>query len=179
MKKIIIPLTVVVLLSGCATTLDTAKSVTSKVADTGKSVAAKTVDAGKAVTQKAESSNQKPDMMAMLTHTNPVPNYMQVVVKHGEDLNLSADQSSQLAKWREKAHEKSHGLVKQIIESEKALYQASMENKSRAEISEMAQSIMEKRLAIIDGKTRGRDNMKRILDDKQWAKVINIYKDMN
>lgn len=176
MKLFIIPMAVVALLSGCATTAETAKSVTSTVAAAGKTVATKTVDTGKAVASKVTPSAGKQDMMAMMKHANPVPNYMRIVVMHGDDLDLTTEQSNQLAKWREKSHHRVNGLVNEVIEGEKALKQASMENKSREEMNQMAQAVMEKRLAIIDVKTRYRDNMRKILNDKQWNKVVETSK---
>ena len=164
MKKLLIPLAIA-LITGCAATADKAKSVTSSVADSGKAVAAK-----------AMPSNKKSDMMAMMKHVSPMPNLMPIAMGNADMLELSKEQTEALAAGRDERHDKVHGLANEIIADEKAVTQAALEGKSKDELNQMSQAIMEKRLAIIDAKSSCRDIMRNTLNDEQWNEVVELAK---
>ena len=164
MKKLLIPLTIA-LITGCAATADKAKSVTSNVADAGKAVAAK-----------AMPSNKKPDMMAMMKHVSPMPSLMPIAMGNVDMLELSKEQIEALAAGRDERHDKVHGLANEIVADEKAVTQAALEGKTREELNQMSEAIMEKRLAIIDAKANCRDIMRKTLNDEQWSEVVDLAK---
>ncbi|MEE9492345.1 MAG: hypothetical protein V3W04_03050 [Gammaproteobacteria bacterium] len=118
------------------------------------------------------------DIMTIMKHSNPMPNLMQVIIKHGDELALSKEQNAALAIWRNENHTRSVELANAILADEKAVYQAGIGGKSRQEIQILAKSVMEKRMQMIDNKARCRDNMKKVLDNAQWQKVIARYETM-
>lgn len=103
---------------------------------------------------------------------------MRVVKKHETELGLNKEQSQALADWRMKNHGPTHSKVKQIRELERAMYQASMDGKSKQELMQMAAKLMQLRTEIISGKTDCRDNMRSILNDKQYVQVVAMYEKM-
>ncbi len=111
-------------------------------------------------------------------NANPMPNLMKVIKKHGDKLALSEGQKSKLAEWRTANHDKVHGLMKNIRQSEKELNAASLAGADKATLLAKADEIMDMRKAIIATKTDCRDNLKTVLTDKQYSQVIEIYKSM-
>ncbi len=164
MKKRLIFLTIA-LITGCAATADKAKSVTSNVADAGKTVAAK-----------AMRSSKKPDMMAMMKHVSPMPSLMPIAMGNADMLELSKEQIEALAVGRDERHDKVHGLANEIVADEKAVAQAALEGKTKEELNQMSEAIMEKRLAIIEAKANCRDIIRKTLNDEQWGEVVDLAK---
>jgi copper(I)-binding protein len=117
--------------------------------------------------------------MAMIKHTNPLPNLMSVVVKMGDKLSLTEKQSAELKKWRDERGSVNERVAKTIVKLEADLLEAALNNEPVSKIDQLADSIMQNRIKIIRGKALCRENMKRILDDKQYKKVRTMYKQMN
>ena len=113
--------------------------------------------------------------MAMMKHTNPMPNLMRVIVKKGDQLNLTEKQAAELKKWREERKPISKKVSQTIAKLEADLLEAALNNAPIAKINELADGITQNRVKIIRTKAMCRDNMKRILDDKQYKKVLAIH----
>ena len=114
----------------------------------------------------------------MVKHTNPMPNLMKVITKHGDQLQLSKEQDAALAKWRKSNHKKVHGMMSKVQKLEAELNEAGLSGKSKADIIAMADDLMAVRKSIIEAKTNCRDNMKSVLTPEQFSKVIAMYKNM-
>ena len=114
----------------------------------------------------------------MVKHTNPMPNLMKVVTKHGDALGLSTEQSEKLAKWRSGNHEKVHAMMMRVIKLEAELKEAGLSGKSKADILGMADEVLAVRKSIIEAKTNCRDNMKSVLTPEQFSKVAKMYEKM-
>ncbi|MES9852239.1 MAG: hypothetical protein ABW170_10445 [Candidatus Thiodiazotropha sp. L084R] len=116
------------------------------------------------------------DFPQMMKHANPMPNLMKVVKQHENELNLSEKQSKALAGWRDSHSKPMHAKVTEIDELEKNIYEATIAGKDKAEIMEMASKVLELRSSIISTKLDCRDNMKSILSEEQFNKVVSMYK---
>lgn len=114
----------------------------------------------------------------MVKHTNPMPNLMKVITKHGDELELSKEQDDELAQWRKSNHKKVHGMMSKVQQLEAELNEASLAGKPKAEIVAMADELMAVRKSIIEAKTNCRDNMKSVLTAEQFSEVIAMYKNM-
>lgn len=121
------------------------------------------------------AANAPMSHMAMVAHANPMPNLMQVINKHADQLNLSAKQAAALADWRKQHMDPMHDQVKHIVQMEQDLNAAALAGSSKAEIMALANKILQERRDIISTKTDCRDNMKRILTPEQFEKVLAIY----
>ena len=111
----------------------------------------------------------------MMAHANPMPNLMRIVKKQGQALNLSEKQARALADWRNNNHKRMHAMAGEVQKIEQAMYEASMSGASKQEIMRMADKAMKLRYEIISTKTDCRDNMRRILNKEQYAKVLSLY----
>jgi Spy/CpxP family protein refolding chaperone len=111
----------------------------------------------------------------MMNHANPMPNLMMIIKRHGDQLNLTEQQSQDLAKWRDANHGPMHARVQKVHELEKAMYEASVAGKSKKELMAMVSELLQVRKEIISGKIDCRDNMRRILNKDQYAKVLSLY----
>lgn len=120
----------------------------------------------------AENKGGKGYFMKHMMHANPVPNYVAVIKKNSQALNMSTEQMDQVMAWNKANGPKMHDMVMSVIVGEKQLAEASMSGVSAEEILAMAEKVHKTRLDIIAGKTRCRDRMLKILDDEQWTKLV-------
>jgi len=121
--------------------------------------------------------NEKQAKMAMKKHTNPMPNLMMVVKKIPEKLNLNEEQVAKLKQWSEERGPVMAKQYKAVMKLEADLNEAALNNLPAEKLAPLADGIMQERMKIIRGKALCRDNMRRILDDKQYATVKKLYKE--
>lgn len=126
----------------------------------------------------AQAGNQggQGQFMKHMIHANPVPNYVAVIKKNAQALNVSKEQMDQVMAWNKANGPKMHDMVMSVIETEKKMAEASMAGVSADEIMGMAEELGKTRLEIIAGKTRCRDRMLEILNDEQWVKLTSMVK---
>lgn len=110
-----------------------------------------------------------------MRHANPMPNLMKVVRKHGDELDLSEAQKSELNIWHQQNAENMHADFARVGEMEKELNAAALAGRPKAELMVMASRIMNLRTDIISVKTDCRDNMRRVLSAEQYAKLLALY----
>lgn len=115
----------------------------------------------------------------MMRHANPMPNLMKVVKKHADKLNLSEEQDKALADWRARHHDAMHARAAQVAEMEKALRDAAMAGRPKAELMVMNARILNVREQIVSTKADCRDNLRRVLAPEQYDRVLTIYADMH
>ncbi len=68
------------------------------------------------------------------------------------------------------------GLVKDIMNAEHGLHSAALGNASQAELQDLMDNVLRLRLQIAKGKMRCRENMRKVLNEQQWNKVVSIYR---
>jgi flagellar motility protein MotE (MotC chaperone) len=117
------------------------------------------------------------DMQAV-KHTNPLPNFMIVLKKHGDMLALSADQKQTLKKWGKEHKPIAKKLVKAIMKGEKQLHQATLDGASKEEIMAELDKLLKARRELAALKTDCRDNLRKVLSDEQWNQVVELYTEM-
>lgn len=115
--------------------------------------------------------------MKAMQHANPMPNLMMIVMKQGESLDLSDEQKAALKKWRTENNAKTQALAQKITDQDMALKAKSLEGATAEEIEKLATEVLALRMQMIKGKTKCRDNMKTILNEKQYEKLISLYKE--
>ena len=108
-------------------------------------------------------------------HINPMPNYMKVIMRHGDELNLSEKQQAELAEWREKTRPVMSGLKKMTLQAENKVRSMSLSNASEEELLVQYAEIETLRHTIAETKIKCRSNMKNVLTDEQFAKMQEIY----
>ena len=111
----------------------------------------------------------------VIYHINPMPNYMKVIMRHGDELDLSEKQQADLAKWREQTRPVMSNLKKMTLQAEDKIRSMSLSNASEEELLVQYAEIEKLRRTIAETKIKCRSNMKNILTDKQFAKLQEIY----
>lgn len=117
--------------------------------------------------------------MAVFKQTSPMPLLMSVIVKNADKLGLSEAQSTVFTQWRVENMAPSLTLGNDILAGEKAINQAALDGKSKAEIEKMIDSVLEKRKVMARNMLICRDLMVTTLDAMQWEKLVAIYHKMN
>ena len=113
----------------------------------------------------------------VMYHVNPMPNYMKVIMMHGDDLDLSEKQQAELAAWRDKTHPGMSNLKKSTLQAENELRSMSLSNASEDELLAQYAEIEKLRHTIAETKIKCRSNLKNVLTDEQFSKVQKIYTD--
>ena len=111
----------------------------------------------------------------VMYHINPMPNYMKVIMRHGDELDLSEKQQAELAEWREKTRPVMSGLKKMTLQAENKVRSMSLSNASEEELLVQYAEIETLRHTIAETKIKCRSNMKNVLTDEQFAKMQEIY----
>jgi len=128
---------------------------------------------------KEKTEKQKPNPMIMLmSKTSPMPVFMPIMVKKAEQLGLSKEQQGELAKWRTDHMASALKLAKEIIDGDKAIKQAALDDKPVAEIEDMIAIVLAKRSKMANTMLACRENSKRILTESQWNQVVALYGEM-
>ncbi|MET0028340.1 MAG: hypothetical protein ABW101_11950 [Candidatus Thiodiazotropha sp.] len=126
----------------------------------------------------AENPQGKGQFMKYMAHANPVPNYVAVIRKNAQALNITDAQMEEVMAWNKANTGPMQEMVMSVISGEKQMADASMAGTSADEIMAMAKKVEQTRLDIIAGKTRCRDRMLEILDKDQWEKLTAMVKAM-
>lgn len=125
---------------------------------------------------KAKKMDEMQAKMAMIKHTNPMPNLMQVFKKMEDKLDLSEDQVTKLKAWGAERGPVMAKQYKAVMTLEKEILEASLSNKPLMKINQLADAITMERMKIIRGKTFCRNKMKETLKPEQFTKVIALYR---
>jgi Spy/CpxP family protein refolding chaperone len=111
----------------------------------------------------------------VMYHINPMPNYMKVIMRHGDELDLNEKQQADLAKWREQTRPVMSSLKKMTLQAENKIRSMSLSNASGEELLVQYAEIEKLRRNIAETKIKCRSNMKNILTGEQFAKMQEIY----
>ena len=114
--------------------------------------------------------------MAM-KHANPLPNFMKVIKKHGDQLALTQEQSAALEAWRNENKKAVHDLANSVTSAEAALHDAAFTNAAQADLQDLMDKVLHLRLQLAQRKMRCRENMRTVLNEDQWKQVVSLYQD--
>jgi Spy/CpxP family protein refolding chaperone len=126
------------------------------------------------VSVQAKEDGQKQHELAM-KHANPMPNLMRVAMEHKKDLNLTKEQVAALKAWADENKPKMKELIKTVNQEERMLHKEALNDDN--DVVGKAQKMLDARKEIIVLKTKCRENLKTILDEKQFKHLVKIYKD--
>lgn len=132
------------------------------------------MSANKQCDHKGGQHGMKGKMRAM-HHANPMPNLMMIAKKNAAELNLTADQEKVLARWREKNHSVNKAQVEKVIKLENEIMMASLSGEDKASLMAKVDEMLAVRREIASRKVLCRDNLKRILSDEQYQRLITAY----
>lgn len=109
--------------------------------------------------------------------SQPMPNLMRVIKMHADQLNLSDEQQTQLATWRDQNHAVVHGKLAEIQAIKKEMQQAVIDGANRALVNGYIARMDALRDQIVSTKLACRNNMRELLDDGQWQTLARLHRD--
>jgi len=107
----------------------------------------------------------------------PMPSLMRTVKLHGDQLNLTDEQSRQLAAWHDKNHAVVHSKLDEIQAINREMQHAVIDGANRALINGYIARMDALRDEIVSTKLQCRNNMREILNDQQWQTVTRLYRE--
>lgn len=119
---------------------------------------------------------ERTKMMEVIGHVNPVPNYMQVINKDADALELTAEQKSNFDTWNSEHHPQMMEMANKIIALEKEIYEEALQNASEETILEKIDEIAKLKNDIVSTKTACRDMVVKTLEPGQWSKLVEKSK---
>ena len=112
--------------------------------------------------------DDKIEIMELVEHINPVPNYMQLI--SNPKLELNEAQDAQIAKWQKENNPKMAKLLRSVNALEKDIYDISLLKESKSNMLAKVDEINELKRQILTLKTDCRDNLiNSVLSEDQWA----------
>jgi len=111
------------------------------------------------------------------SHLNPMPNLMMVFKKMPEKLKLTPEQTAKLKAGIAERSPKIKDLFGTVKQYEKDILEAALADKPLSDLDQLASNIVQERLNIINAKAGCAENVKSILNEKQFATLQNIYKE--
>ena len=109
-----------------------------------------------------------------LKHANPMPNLMRIAMGNAELLDITGEQMKGLHAWANENKPKMKMLVKQVMTQEKVIREEALTTDK--DVMKKAEEMLDTRRKIMQMKTGCRVTLRKILSEKQYAQVINIYR---
>jgi len=119
---------------------------------------------------------ERTKMMDVITHVNPVPNYMSVINANFSELSINPSQKKILDSWSDENHPKMMEMANAIIAMEKEIYETSLKEASKESILTKFEEINSIRTQILEKKTNCRNLVKKTISEKQWAVLVSKIK---
>jgi hypothetical protein len=119
---------------------------------------------------------ERTKMMDVITHVNPVPNYMSVINANFSELSINPSQKKILDSWSDENHPKMMEMANAIIAMEKEIYETSLREVSKESILAKFEEINSLRTQILEKKTNCRNLVKKTISEKQWAVLVSKIK---
>lgn len=115
---------------------------------------------------------EREEMMVLISHVNPLPNYMQTINDNTTNFKISEEQQKTLGNWSSENHPKMMQMAQQIQNLEKEIYQASLNKEPKAGIFKKVNEIEKLRVNVVSKKTNCRDLVIKTLSPEQWNLLI-------
>ena len=115
---------------------------------------------------------EREEMMVLISHVNPLPNYMQTINDNTTNFKISEEQQKTLGNWSGENHPKMMQMAQQIQNLEKEIYQASLNKEPKTGILNQINEIGKLRVNVVSKKTNCRDLVIKTLSPEQWNLLI-------
>jgi len=112
-----------------------------------------------------------------LLHTNPLPNLTRIVLKYKKELELTEKQFEAILFYSFDNRPVVDKLVKQVLAEEKKLHDEALS--SDEDVLKKSEKMLQLRREIMHKKTLCRANIRKILNKKQFEKLVEYYKCLN
>jgi len=122
------------------------------------------------------SAKSSVNEMQSFLRVSPMPKFMAIILMHGAELNLNPEQNKALEDWRLKNMNHWSILFGEVLSAEKQLTQDAIELKDAKKMMATFKEMTEKRIEMATMTLACRDNMKKVLTEEQWNKVVKLLK---
>jgi len=112
--------------------------------------------------------------MQVAKHVSPMPNLMMLVHMNAAELALDDEQLASVQEWKQTHQAQVQFLMSDILETEQALHDATLEGLDKAEKDELRDDLLASRRELIDIKHRCVTNLQTTLDDEQWQQLMTV-----
>lgn len=123
--------------------------------------------------EKKHPFKERTKMMDIITHVNPVPNYMSVINANSSELGITPSQKTVLDSWSMENHPKMMEMANEIIALEKQIYKTSLREASKVSILEKFDEINSLRTKVLEKKTNYRNLVKKTISEEQWEVLVS------
>jgi hypothetical protein len=125
--------------------------------------------------QKSNGDEGKSVMVSLMEKVSPMPMLMSTLVKHAETLELTQQQMDVFAQWRKENMASAMTLATSILNLERQINSAALNGVPSKEVTNLLDTLMEKRLTLASKMLACRDNVKNTLSNQQWDSLVHLY----
>lgn len=125
--------------------------------------------------QKSNGDEGKSVMVSLMEKVSPMPMLMSTLVKHAETLELTQQQMDVFAQWRKENMASAMTLATSILNLERQINIAALNGVPSKEVTNLLDTLMEKRLTLASKMLACRDNVKNTLSNQQWDSLVHLY----
>lgn len=119
--------------------------------------------------------NKKNEIQSFLL-ASPMPKLMAIILMHGSELGLSAEQNKALEQWRLKNMNHWAMLFDNVLNTERRLTSDALAMQDSSQLLADFKDVLAKKEEMATMSLACRDNMRKVLDDQQWNHVIKLFK---
>jgi len=123
----------------------------------------------------AEGQKNDSKKLEMILYATSFPNYMNLVLKNKEALNIDSDQDKKLTEIKNKRSDKVYALALEIKDVDKSIYMMSMKNKNKDTLLNNLEKSLNLRASLAEMKIDCRDGVLEILTEDQWKSLLDLY----
>lgn len=124
---------------------------------------------------RAMDSGSNDNEIKAFLRASPMPKLMAVILMNGDQLNMSAEQKQALENWRLKNMNHWALLFDQVLTAEKAMTKDALALVSAEKLEKEYAEVLAKRTEMAKMSLACRDNMRKVLNDEQWDKLIQLF----
>jgi hypothetical protein len=125
--------------------------------------------------QKSNGDEGKSVMVSLMEKVSPMPMLMSTLVKHAETLELTQQQMDVFVLWRKENMASAMTLATSILNLERQINTAALKGEPSKEVTNLLDTLMEKRLTLASKMLACRDNVKNTLSNQQWDSLVHLY----
>lgn len=122
----------------------------------------------------AKAKKETNEVQAFLK-ASPMPKLMFIIIAHGDQLELTEQQQTQLQDWRNKHMIHWSKLFDQVIQTEKDITRRAFTMEAQQVLMASFDEVAQKRREMAQMSLNCRDNMKKVLNQQQWDKLLSLF----
>ena len=123
----------------------------------------------------AVSGNRAGNEIQAFLRVSPMPKLMAIILMHKKELQLTVEQNKYLEDWRLENMNRWALFFDQVLSTEKKITQQSLAMESNSQLMKEFDEMAKSRRIMAQMSLNCRDNIKKVLSDEQWKKMIKLF----